>query len=83
MSTRRPTRTALLTALEQHMRTASAQGVLFSHAVAAKLGIAATDLECLDIIGLEDELKLLLGGVAPRAVSSKMRTGGTMRLKID
>jgi len=36
-----------------------------------------------DIIGLEDELKLILGGRAPRAVSSKMRTGGTMRLKID
>jgi DNA-binding MarR family transcriptional regulator len=54
MSSRRRTRTELLlAALDAHMRTASAQGVLFSQTVAARLGIAATDLECLDIIGLK------------------------------
>ena len=36
-----------------------------------------------DIISLEDELRLLLCGEEPRFASSKMRTGGTMRLKID
>jgi DNA-binding MarR family transcriptional regulator len=37
-------------ALEQAMRKSSAQGVLFSQAVAARLGISSSDLECLDII---------------------------------
>jgi len=36
--------------LEQAMRKSSAQGVLFSQAVAARVGIASSDLECLDII---------------------------------
>jgi len=34
------------------MRKSSAQGVLFSQAVAARLGITSSDLECLDIICL-------------------------------
>jgi DNA-binding MarR family transcriptional regulator len=34
------------------MRKSSAQGVLFSQAVAARLGITSSDLECLDIIYL-------------------------------
>ena len=34
------------------MRKSSAQGVLFSQAVAARLGITSSDLECLDIIFL-------------------------------
>jgi DNA-binding MarR family transcriptional regulator len=37
-------------ALEEAMRKASAQGVLFSALVARRLGINATDLECLDVI---------------------------------
>jgi len=45
-------REALITALERAMRTSSAQGVLFSQAVAARLGITSSDLECLDIIYL-------------------------------
>jgi DNA-binding MarR family transcriptional regulator len=32
------------------MRETSAQGVLFSHAVAARVGISSSDLECLDIV---------------------------------
>jgi DNA-binding MarR family transcriptional regulator len=38
--------------LEQAMRKSSAQGVLFSQAVAARVGITSSDLECLDIIVL-------------------------------
>jgi len=45
-------RDALLVALEQAMRKSSAQGVLFSQAVAARLGITSSDLECLDIMCL-------------------------------
>ena len=52
MSRDRPGREALLTALERAMRKSSAQGVLFSQAVAARLGITSSDLECLDIICL-------------------------------
>jgi len=37
-------------ALERAMRDASGQGVLYSQAVAARLGINSTDLECLDVI---------------------------------
>ena len=52
MSRDRSGREALITALERAMRTSSAQGVLFSQAVAARLGITSSDLECLDIIYL-------------------------------
>lgn len=34
------------------MRETSALGVLFSHTVAGRLGIASSDLECLDIVVL-------------------------------
>jgi DNA-binding MarR family transcriptional regulator len=34
------------------MRDASAKGVIYSQAVADRLGIASTDLECLDVIAL-------------------------------
>src|SRR5437867_4181399 len=56
MSSPRRSRTALLAALETHLRTASAQGVLFSQAVAGEMGITSTELECLDIIGLKGPL---------------------------
>jgi DNA-binding MarR family transcriptional regulator len=52
MSRRLPDRKALIAALEQAMRKASAQGVLFSQLVATRLGMNSTDLECLDIIAL-------------------------------
>jgi DNA-binding MarR family transcriptional regulator len=43
-------RRELIATLMRAMRESSAQGVLFSHAVAARAGIASSDLECLDII---------------------------------
>ena len=52
VSRNRAGREGLLTALERGMRKSSAQGVLFSQAVAARLGITSSDLECLDIICL-------------------------------
>ena len=50
MAAKRPERAALLAALNEAMRKASAQGVLFSATVAGRLGLASSDLECLDII---------------------------------
>jgi DNA-binding MarR family transcriptional regulator len=46
-------RAALLADLDRETRQASALGVMFSQIVAARLGITGTDLECLDLIGLE------------------------------
>ncbi len=56
MSTVKGRREEQLLALETALRRSSAQGVLFSQAVAERLGIASSDLECLDI--------LILRGVA-------------------
>lgn len=50
-------RVKLLTDLDREFRQASGLGVVFSQAVAARLGITGSDLECLDFIGLR-------GGVA-------------------
>jgi DNA-binding MarR family transcriptional regulator len=50
MSSKRRTRQELIAALNQTMRDASGTGVLYSQAVAERLGINATDLECLDHI---------------------------------
>jgi len=44
---------ALIAALELALRRMSAQGVMISQAVATKVGLASTDLECLDIIYME------------------------------
>jgi DNA-binding MarR family transcriptional regulator len=52
MAAKRLGRAALLAALNEAMRKASAQGVLYSATVAARLGLASSDLECLDIITL-------------------------------
>lgn len=52
MSSDQTGRTDLLATLTQAMRETSAQGVLFSQAVAERLGIASSDLECLDIVVL-------------------------------
>jgi len=46
-----PGRDQLLIGLDREMRRISAQAVMFSQAVAARLGINPTDLECLGIIG--------------------------------
>ena len=41
---------ALLSSLEREIRKLTAQSVLFSQAVAERVGINSSDLECLDII---------------------------------
>ena len=50
MSRGRTERMELLAALEREMRKASAQGVLYGQAVAERLGVNSSDLECLDIV---------------------------------
>src|SRR5262245_11770578 len=56
MSTGGNSRDALIVALNRSMRDASGQGVLYSQAVAERLGINSTDLECLDFIVLRGPL---------------------------
>ncbi len=43
----------MLEDLEKAMRLSSAQGVLFGQAVSERMGVAESDLECLDIMLLE------------------------------
>lgn len=50
MSRPKKDRRQLIDALNLAMRDASGSGVLFSSAVAARLGIASSDLECLDYV---------------------------------
>src|SRR5215475_15194752 len=50
MSTKSKRRRELEAALNAAMRDVSGQGVLYSQAVAERLGINSTDLECLDHI---------------------------------
>jgi DNA-binding MarR family transcriptional regulator len=50
MSIKRKSRRELIAALNAAMRDVSGQGVLYSQAVAARLGMNSTDLECLDHI---------------------------------
>jgi DNA-binding MarR family transcriptional regulator len=52
MSSGEMSREELVAALNRAMRDVSGQGVLYSQAVAMRLGINRTDLECLDIIAL-------------------------------
>jgi DNA-binding MarR family transcriptional regulator len=52
MTGKRLDRPGLLVALNEAMRKASAQGVLYSAMVADRLGLASSDLECLDIVTL-------------------------------
>jgi DNA-binding MarR family transcriptional regulator len=49
-------RAAILLRLQETMRSASALGVLFSDSVARKLGIAGSDLECLDLLSMRGPL---------------------------
>src|SRR6185437_2999373 len=51
MSSDIPERQRLLIDLDREMRRVSSQSVMFSQAVAERLGINPTDLECLGIIG--------------------------------
>src|SRR5262245_31160826 len=50
MSSKPTKRQELVAALNVAMREASGQGMLYSQAVAQRLGINSTDLECLDYI---------------------------------
>src|SRR5260221_13536695 len=50
MSTKTKRRRELEAALNAAMRDVSGQGVLYSQAVAGRLGMNSTDLECLDHI---------------------------------
>src|SRR5258708_28193227 len=50
MSTKTKRRRELEAALNAAMRDVSGQGVLYSQAVAERLGMNSTDLECLDHI---------------------------------
>jgi DNA-binding MarR family transcriptional regulator len=52
MSTVPPSRLELTAALNRAMRDASGKGVIYSQAVAERLGIGSADLECLDLIAL-------------------------------
>jgi DNA-binding MarR family transcriptional regulator len=61
-------RTELIAALHVAMRNASGQGVLFSQAMADRLGINSSDLECLDYV--------VLGGPQPAGALAE-RTGLT------
>lgn len=49
-------RDELARALNRAMRDASARGVLYSEAVAQRIGVNSTDLECLDFIALRGPL---------------------------
>jgi DNA-binding MarR family transcriptional regulator len=49
-------RAELLETLEREVRQASALGVVFSEAVAGRLGINPTDLECLDLISMRGRM---------------------------
>lgn len=50
MSTARKSRRELMAQLEQALQDVSGTGVLFSHAAAERMGVNATDLECLGAI---------------------------------
>lgn len=51
-----PERAELLQILERELRQASALGVVFSEAIAGRLGINPSDLECLDLVGLRGRM---------------------------
>ena len=51
-ATNRPSRQELLGALNEILRKVSAQSVLLSDTVAARVGLNSTDLECLDLLSL-------------------------------
>ena len=70
MSSKTDYRGDILEALNHAMRRSGAQWSLFSQAVAARVGISASDFECLDLVILE-------GAVTPGrlAEASGLTTG--------
>ena len=49
-------RDEMLHLLDREMRQSSGLGVVFSQAIASRLGIGASDLECLDIVALREDV---------------------------
>jgi DNA-binding MarR family transcriptional regulator len=70
MSRSRPSRPELMGALNRAMRDASGQGVMYSAAVAERLGINSTDLECLDHVVLRGPIS-----AGALAVATGLTTG--------
>jgi len=70
VSSKTDDRGEILEALNHAMRRSGAQGSLFSQAIAARVGISASDFECLDLVILE-------GAVTPGrlAEASGLTTG--------
>ena len=75
MSTGEQHRQALLAALEREARLGSALGVLFSQAVADRVGITSSELETLDLFNL-------YGSMTPGRLAelTGLTTGGVTRL---
>jgi DNA-binding MarR family transcriptional regulator len=80
MSNVPPTRLELTAELNRAMRDASAKGILYSQAVAERLGIASADLECLDLIALRGPMSAGVLGEAI-GVTSGAITGLLDRLE--
>jgi DNA-binding MarR family transcriptional regulator len=80
-------RDALLTGLTRELRRVSGQSVLFSHAVADRLGMHPTDLECLGFLAEEGpvpagrlaELTGLTTGAVTRMIDRLERAGYVRR----
>jgi DNA-binding MarR family transcriptional regulator len=80
-------RAALLAALDRELRRMSGQSVLFSHAVAERLGLHSSDMECLDFLHLEGpltagrlaELTGLTTGAVTRMIDRLERAGWAHR----
>src|SRR5229473_3496932 len=86
MSTKTKRRRELEAALNAAMRDASGQGVLYSQAVADRLGMNSTDLECLDHIsrgpvtaGRLAELTGLTTGAITGVIDRRERDAGDRR----
>lgn len=88
MSTPDGTRDDLLDAVARATRRVSAQGVLFSEAVAQRFGLASTDVECLELLaeagaltaGRLAELTALTTGAATRMIDRLEQAGYVRRV---
>jgi DNA-binding MarR family transcriptional regulator len=83
-------RADMIRALSQLLREASAQSLLYSQAVAARVGINSTDLECLEFLGrrgpmtagaLAEAAGLTTGAVT--GVLDRLENAGLARRKSD
>jgi DNA-binding MarR family transcriptional regulator len=71
----RDERRAIIAALDREMLTSSAQAILLSEAVAERLGLHPTDVECLEILGRH-------GAITPSRIAALtgLTTGAVTRL---